>query len=287
MAFRVAAVTMVYNEADLLPIWLRHYSLQVGAAQCHIIDHGSDDGCTDHLGAVNVLRLPRSAMNDTVRARFVSLFCAALLEYYDAVLHTDVDEIVVADPARFASLADYAASMPADTVNAIGLELIQVAETEAAIEPGRPILAQRGWVRFSSALCKPVLTRKPRAWAPGFHCADAPMVFDALTLFHLRYHDQLQGLLRLAKTRAMPWADPYAGEHQRVPDAEWQRRLVGLSGVPRRSDVTFHPASPPVADWLDRVLASQAGREGQAFTLDLGIMANELWAVPHGFGAVF
>jgi len=34
----LAVVTMVYNEEDFLPIWLKHYSRQVGLKNCFIID---------------------------------------------------------------------------------------------------------------------------------------------------------------------------------------------------------------------------------------------------------
>ncbi|MBE7210981.1 MAG: glycosyltransferase family 2 protein, partial [Gluconacetobacter diazotrophicus] len=30
----LAVVTMVYNEAAMLPVWLRHYAAAVGAGNC-------------------------------------------------------------------------------------------------------------------------------------------------------------------------------------------------------------------------------------------------------------
>jgi hypothetical protein len=273
---------MVYNEADLLPIWRRHYEAQVGAPHCYIVDHGSDDGSTEGLGAISVLRLPRSAQEDTRRAHAVSRLCDALLCFYDAVLHTDVDEIVVADPARFADLRAYAATMPAEAVTAIGLELVQVRALEPAIDPARPVLAQRRWVRFSSALCKPVMTRRALTWAPGFHCADTPVRFDALYLFHLRYYDLAQGLVRLGKTRTMPWAHPDAAPHQRMSDADWSAQLDGLASGPRE-DVAFDPEAAPLRTWLDAVLASREGREAGPYTIDLGLHGTALWAVPPRF----
>ena len=210
----LAAVTMVYNEAALLPLWLRHYARQVGAAHCYVIDHGSDDGSTDDLRPASVIRLPRSPHDDARRARAVSAFCASLLEWYDGVIHTDVDEFVLADPAAWPDLRAFAAASDADAVTAIGLNVIQVAE-EAPLDPARPVLAQRAYAAFSSALCKPVLIRRPVRWAPGFHCADVALRFDGLFLFHLRYCDRDAALTRLARTRAMPWADRSAGAHQR------------------------------------------------------------------------
>jgi hypothetical protein len=278
---------MVYNEADLLPVWRRHYAGQVGAAHCYVIDHGSDDGSTGDLGPMSVIRLPRSEQEDTRRTRAVSRLCAALLCFYDAVLYTDVDEIVVADPARFADLRAYAAAMPAEVVTAIGLELVQVRAVEAAIDPGQPILAQRRWVRFASALCKPVLTRRPVDWAPGFHCADAPMLFDALYLFHLRYYDLDQGLRRLARTRTMPWGHPDAAPHQRMGDAAWTALLDAFAGGPVLEGVAFDPQVAPLRTWLHATRDSGATRAGAIYTLDLELRGDALWRVPDRFVGVF
>ena len=86
---RVAAVTMSYNAPDWAPVWARHYAAELGAANCFIIDHGSDDRSLDGLAGVNVIRIPRSPQDDDRRARALSLFCASLLQWYDAVIHPD------------------------------------------------------------------------------------------------------------------------------------------------------------------------------------------------------
>jgi hypothetical protein len=55
---RIAAVTMAYNEAVFLPVWRRHYGAAVGEHNLFVLDHGSNDGSTDRLGAVNRVRVP-------------------------------------------------------------------------------------------------------------------------------------------------------------------------------------------------------------------------------------
>src|SRR5581483_1471923 len=120
---KIAAVTMVYNEAHFLPRWIRHYAAQVGAGNCTVIDHGSDDGCTDALPGVNLLRIPRSPTDEVERARFLSGFCASLLSWYDWVIYTDVDEFLVADPDHFASLPDLLAASAHPVITSIGFNL--------------------------------------------------------------------------------------------------------------------------------------------------------------------
>jgi hypothetical protein len=93
---KVAAVTMVYNEDVYLPIWMKHYSRQVGVENCYVVDHGSTDGSTENLGRCNVLRIPRSPYDPFKQSAFNSEFCSSLLHWYDWVVYSDVDELVMA-----------------------------------------------------------------------------------------------------------------------------------------------------------------------------------------------
>jgi hypothetical protein len=276
---RLAAVTMVYNEAEYLPVWLRHYSAAVGAAHCHVIDHGSTDGSTGHLHGANRLLLPRSPHDDARRARFISTYCAALLTWYDAVLHTDVDELVVADPIRHASLQTAAAAAP-EIATAIGFNLLHLPAEEPPLDFAQPIAPQRRWAWFTSAMCKPVLIRRPVNWSPGFHSADAPVDFAGLYLIHLRYADRATAFARLARTRAMPWADLAAGAHQRVPDADFAAMLDRLERMPKRESDAFNPKAPPLAPLLATLTTQAAARTHETFRIPLNLDNFELWRLP-------
>ena len=280
---RVAAVTMAYNEPDFAPVWARHYASEVGARHCYIIDHGSTDGSLDDLGAVNIVRIPRSPQDDLKRARFLSRFCASLLSWYDAVFHTDIDEILIADPDRHPSLASYCAADSRPVLSAAGLDLLHRPDREAPLAPGLPITAQRRWLRFTSAMCKPVLIREPVEWAPGFHSVAAAPVFGDLLLFHLRYTDLNRGLLRLDKTRKQPWEEPDAGAHQRMSDEDWSGMLRSMAGLSARRVATLSPDADPLRPWLDRVTASSLGRDGDVYRIDLHIAGDELWRLPSRF----
>ena len=130
---RVAALTMSYNEPVWAGVWARHYSRQVGAEHCYLMDHGSDDGSADGL-AVHVERLARSALDEEERAARVSDRAAALLQHYDAVVHADVDELVVADPRRFRDLRAFAAAAPGEVITAVGLDVQHLSDEEDALD---------------------------------------------------------------------------------------------------------------------------------------------------------
>ena len=276
---RIAAVTMVYNEPDFLPLWRRHYARLVGAEHCHVIDHGSDDGSTAALGAVNRLRLPRSPQDDVRRARFISRFCAGLLEWYDWVIYTDVDELLIPDPRLYPDLASFCAGARAEVIHAIGLNLHHLPE-EPPLDFSRPLGPQRRWVRFSGAMCKPALIRRAVNWAPGFHGADAEVTFAPLYLVHLRWFDRDLGLRRLAKTRAMPWADAAAAPWQRAPDHAFEALFSVFASMPRVEVVDFSLAAPPIAEALAALRATGQGRADTPYPFDLDFNIDALWPLP-------
>lgn len=282
----LAVVTMVFNEQTFLPVWLRHYGDQIGSANCFVLDHGSTDGSTGQARVqdASVVRIPRSPQDDSLRCGFVSDFCASLLNWYDAVIYTDVDELLVADPASHASLLTFAASVGEnEVVTALGFDVVQVPDLEPALDWTGRMAPQRDWLRFSSAMCKPVLIRRRVAWAPGFHCIDTGPAFSDLFLFHLRYVDLPSGLARLRRTRKQPWITPEAGSHQRMPDERWEGMLRGMAGLPKRTDVTLLSDDPVLADWRDRVLASAVSRSDALYRIDLHLSGDELWRLPERF----
>ena len=282
---RVAAVTMAYNEPVWAPAWARHYAAQVGAENCLMLDHGSDDGSTAGL-PVEVRRLERSPLDEVWRVEQVTAVVRELLGRYDAVIHTDTDELMLADPAHYADLRAFAAATPHPVVTAIGLDVQHLPDEEPALDPAAPFGRQRSWVRFSAAMCKPALVRHPVAWAPGFHCSDAPLVTGRLFLLHMRYADLGFGLRRLARTRGQSFASAGVDTHQRVPDSEFSGMMGVVAGLPRRQ-VSFDPGTAPLGTWLDRLRASRVAREHELYKLDLSLSAEELWQLPERFRAAF
>lgn len=278
---KLAALTMVYDEAAYLPVWLRHYAAQLGVAGCHVIDHGSEDGSVAkalaEFPAMGVIRLPRSPHDDTRRAGLVADVTAGLLRYYDAVLYTDVDELVV--PAGAARLSGLTAADLPEITYAVGLNLLQMPE-ERTLDPHRPIGAQRRFAWFASAMCKPVLARRPTVWAPGFHSADAAPEFGALYLVHLRYADREIARQRLARTRTMDWAAQEGGAHQRMDDGAFVEMFARLQAMDRMTPEPFDPEHAPLRDWLMRVRAASAGREADRYRFPLDIENYVLWSLP-------
>ena len=285
---KLAAVTMVYNEPDYMGLWCRHYGAQVGPAHCYVIDHGTEDGTTDDLGEINVVRIARSPMDDAFRAELVSDFCADLLTRYDAVVHGDVDELLIADPRYHRHLADCAREMTGPVTHAVGLEVWHLAAAEPAIDIAQPVSLQRSWTWFklgfmqarsgarTGPLGTPASIASMRLW-PSSTCF----------LFHLRYFDRERGLQRLARTRAMAWAHDHAGGHQRQPDESWLKLLHDVAALPKAAPGDVDVGREPLAPLLAKVTDSQTGRETDTYRIDLGIHGGSLIPIPLRFQGRF
>ena len=272
---RIAALTMVRNEADFLPLWLRHYARQVGPEHLHILDHASQDGSTRDIPA-QVTILPDSPLDEDRRLAQVSETVGDLLTRYDWVVHSDVDELVLADPRHFPALADYAAMAPGPVARAIGLDLHHRPGDEPKLDPALPLGQQRRWVRFSASMCKPALVREPVRWTRGFHDSDPPGRFGALYCVHLRYADLTLALRRLARTRIRALAPGTDPEHQRVSDAAFETLMHNVAGLRRDADIPFDPALPPLQPWVAQM---QAGAP-------LTLAGDTLWELPARFRAI-
>lgn len=206
---KIAVLTMAYNEPVYLPIWARYYGQIVGAQNLFIIDHGSTDDCMSQLPrAANIIRVPRSdAFDEAPRAACVSSLQRALLQYYDAVIYGDCDELIVPDPEIYNSLHDAVSASPLLTAP-IGLHLFHATDREGDLDYNRPILEQRRYCAFTQAMCKPIITKSCVEWSMGFHSANSrPYYSKDIYLFHLKAMDVKGSLLRHAQNQNNNWSE--------------------------------------------------------------------------------
>jgi len=189
----VVVMTMVRDERDMLPRWLDHYAREVGVESLVVLDDGSVDGSTSNLPCT-VIRVPTSTSGvpwSRARTRLVNGFATALLAVHDVVVFTDVDEFLVADPAKYDGLVDYLArNRDKDVVAPLGVNVLHAAGLEPALDPTRPVLEQRQFVKVAPVMCKPLLKRVAAPWSEGFHGIRARFAVDPdLLLVHLKYYD--------------------------------------------------------------------------------------------------
>jgi hypothetical protein len=287
---RIAAYTMVFNESSKLPIWTRYYGSKLGPENCFIVDHGSSDGSTSKLvdGGFNIIKLPRSPQDNEKRTAFLSDVVSAFTRYFDYVLYTDCDEIVVPDPRKFESFNDYCERVKPTYVTSIGIDVLHKIDEEGPLDSALPILQQRSHGHYSSAMNKPNLTSLPLVWSPGFHSRELPAEFGDLFLFHLRYADLTQTLERLSLTRTMPWVRVDAGAHQRVADDQMIAMIKNWNKLPIREDDPWSAESGRISEYLHIFKSKEIMHPGnKAYWVDTVEFGSELLKIPAVFQEAF
>jgi Glycosyl transferase family 2 len=202
---RRAVLTIVQNEAVFLPIWLRYYSRFFAPDDIYVLDHESTDGSTSGSGFVRI-PVEHETVDHTWMVRTIEAHQHELLERYDMVLATDVDEIVVPNP-EWGTLGQYLDRFDEEWINCLGYEVLHLKDREAPLCMDRPILEQRGYWFANAAYDKPALATVPMTWEPGFHTrSDGQLNLDPdLHLIHLHRMDYEICLARHRWRRERRW----------------------------------------------------------------------------------
>jgi hypothetical protein len=200
-----AIVTMAHNEKVLLPIWWHYYSRCFRPEDIYILDHETTDGSTSGGGFVRI-SVCRSVVDWGWHRDMLQAEQHRLLEKYEIVLCTDVDELVAPDP-RVGTLGDYLDKFEEDFVTCRGYELLHLKESEPPIDLSRPILEQRHCWFSNPAYSKPLLARVPMHWHGGLHTrVDGAVQQDPnLYLIHLHRLDYDVCLARHQQRIARSW----------------------------------------------------------------------------------
>jgi hypothetical protein len=156
------------------------------------------------------------------------------LRRYDAVVHTDVDELLVADPSYYSGLQEFAevATEPVMTASGSTCTTYRIGKRHWTSR-SHQYATQMGSI-FGSTVQAGAGAPCSRVGA-RFHCCDAPIVLDRLYLLHMRYADLGAGLRRLARTRVQAVLDPAGSEHQRVSDVDFEQMMRAIAGLPGRT----------------------------------------------------
>lgn len=252
-------LTMQYNESLCLPVFLRHYARYFSRDRIFIIDHGSTTDLTP--AGCNRIRVPRERpFSELARTRAIRAIAAGLLEYFDAGVYVDCDELINLD-----GLGAFAAvESPVSYV--AGFDVF-AGETSN----GRRLLGY-----LSPHLCKASVFRRTPDWVPGFHgCEYAPGML-AMPMAHIRFLFQERSAQRLreripvrqsmdateaSQGVAAQWGD---GDHEyglfyRFMEALGRRQARILRFSPLDASAMFRLVPEPSLAGPDRLLYRPTG----------------------------
>lgn len=228
---------MVHNESVFLPLWLRYYSRFFAPEDVYVLDNETTDGSTDRDGFVRI-PVEHDSVDHVWMMETIRGLQHELLDRYDLVVVTDVDEIVCPVP-EVGPLGLYLDHFDDEWVNCLGYELLHMKDSEPPVDLARPILEQRRWWFPDKAYNKPAVATEPMDWVPGFHRRrDNQFKPDPdLRLVHLHRMDYELCLRRHEVRRRKEWApeddrEGWAGHNQIVDPVEFEGWFYGSSALP-------------------------------------------------------
>ena len=247
---RRAIITIVSNEPVFFPIWLSYYSRFFSPDDIYVLDHQTDDGSLDKGDFVRI-PVRHGSVDHVWMMETIRDLQHQLLETHEVVVVTDVDEIVAPRPEQ-GTLGDYIDHLDEDFVNAIGYELIHLADREPPYRDDLPVMDQRHFWFANDAYDKPAIAMVPMDWKPGFHeRVDAKTNFDPdLFLIHLHRMDYEICRDRHALRRKRRWGEKdiregWAAHHRiRTPWGfrKWFYRESGLEAEGISMEIQEIPA---------------------------------------------
>jgi hypothetical protein len=182
---KVAIFTFIDRENEFLNKWIQYYRSVLPNAELIVLTDNKDIVSNlKTLKSISVSDASDLKQNKYVRDKDVfNKFQQLLLEDFDVVIYTDVDELIF--HPELESLID---TFDQDYLTTIGFEIIDFEGTK--IDWNKPILEQRKVGVYSDWYDKPLIVRKPLLWEDGKHNKTTPKNFvDDLYLVHLNKVD--------------------------------------------------------------------------------------------------
>jgi len=205
MKKKSAIFTIVKDEAYYLDKWLNYYSQFFNKEDIYVLDHQTKDSSTDNLDCNVIEIINEVAFDHLWLVDQVQNFQQTLLEQYEVVIFTEVDEILYSLNQSFDSFVeDFRLNNNLSYLSAIGYEIKQDIDHEKPLTQSDNILENRNyWFRYPN-YDKTLITKIPLLYQPGFHFCNYDQIFNNLFLLHLHRVD-LNLMIERRQKRATTW----------------------------------------------------------------------------------
>ncbi len=226
----LALFTIAQDETDALRLWVTSHRNYAPHAQLYVLDHGSVGDAAELLyelsaDGVTVIPVQHALSFDyDWLARVVEDFLAFLLRSHDVVGFSEVDEILVPDIVKYATLHEFLDDNPAPFYRATGYNVVHHHPAEPDMDWTRPVLSQRAHWYQSDRYSKICLARYRVFYSRGFHAAhnvpDTQEPDSGLMCVHLHQADFKTALWRHQRNAGRIWDGRFRsspeGAHQRL-----------------------------------------------------------------------
>lgn len=169
MKKKCAVFTIVKNEDYFLSKWIKHFRKYFHTEDIYVLDHQSDDRSTQDLDVnvvtvINDLAFDHQWLLDTVES-----FQSELLEKYESVLFSEVDELLYCVHKPLNQMIDDFLEDDLNHLTAHGYEIKQHDEPPISITD--EIIPNRNYWFYSWWYTKTLLSKVKLNWVWGFHYA--------------------------------------------------------------------------------------------------------------------
>lgn len=181
-------ITCVRNESHFLPLWIKYYSQTFSHEDMFVIDNDSDDGSTEDISCNIIPFHSEYSLDYQVLVDKVNEVSKGLLEKYECIVYTDVDEFLVPKGGKnLKSYLEWFVNSGEEYITAYGYDIYHVFEDEGPINLDKPILQQRNSMLVG--FDKTLITKKFLNWQIGFHVCNYDQNFGEIYIVHLHYFD--------------------------------------------------------------------------------------------------
>ena len=188
---KLAFLTMVWRDYWLLDKWVSHNEKLVPRRQLYVINHGGDPEVDRIAEGCNLLHVPRDEVTPDLTRRRWDLKGAmtnGLLAFHDAVITTDVDELLVYvgdKPGLVAHLET--APRDGNATAPVGLNLIPTPQD--AEDDRLAVLARHPNALVAGKYTKPCIAHSRVVFSTGGHGLQRGhfRIDPEILLFHLHY----------------------------------------------------------------------------------------------------
>ena len=290
----LAAVTMVRRDYWYLEKWVAYYAAQLGRENVYILSHGADPEI-DRIGeGCNVIAILRDGLHqsfDYARWRMLSDFSAMLTQFFDRVIVSDCDELLMTVDGSL--LIDYPFGFQENAAGAVGFNLIATLDNDEQ----DALITDSKFCVFEIPYSKPCLVQRRVSFGTGGHGIMHDS-FDLLPgLFNMHSHyGNWKEMQRLEQERSSLVDETMAegvkirkSPGQSVGIVGWRRRTRRFRRLTREST---NAAELPLKDCVEQcrkeALQTLKSMNDSYFTHDRGMQFDlKKFRFPEGFPVQF
>jgi hypothetical protein len=221
MPYKIAVVSHGKDEDFFYEMWLRYYGELFGYENLYFVKDSSDWVLPERSPCPNVVeeRFPAHRQEfDQEIGRYMSVFCSGLLDRYDIVIRTDIDEFLFPDPKAGSWDTVFAEVLECGYLYALGFDVIHRPKLEGPYNKTIGIFEQRLLLRLDGTYCKSHIISQPVQWrGPCHRIEGVPFrISNALCMAHLALIDRDMLIRRLEKRGDMDRASRRSHAQSRI-----------------------------------------------------------------------